>query len=80
MGKRVQLAGRIVPILGFGYVMHNIVTGNSGPENRKGEGFWQGAVIYGAQDAANYYGSGGSTVGLMTGGKETPSSIVERFF
>lgn len=80
MGKRVQLYGRIVPILGFGYVMHNIITGESGPENRKGEGFWQGAVIYGAQDAANYYGSGGSTVGLLTGGKSSTEKIVEKIF
>lgn len=80
MGKRVQLYGRLIPVLGFGYVMHNIITGESGPEQRPGEGFWQAAAVYAAGDTAEYYQSGGSTIGLLTGGLETPGSIVRRFF
>lgn len=80
MGKRVQLYGRLVPVLGFGYVMHNIITGESGPEQRTGEGFWQGAAIYAAGDTAEYYASGGSTIGLLTGGMVTPGTILGRIF
>jgi len=80
MGKRVQLYGRLVPILGFGYVMHNLLTGQSQPEMRQGEGFWQMAAVYGVQDVTKHYQSGGSTIGILTGGKDTPGSIVERLF
>ena len=80
MGKRVQLAGRLIPVLGFGYVMHNIYSGEDQPSMRQGEGFWQMAAIYGAQDVSKHYQSGGSTVGLMTGGMVTPGTIVERIF
>jgi hypothetical protein len=79
MGKRMSYYGRLIPVLGFGYVIHNIVTGDEQPKLRKGEGFWQGAAIYAAQDAASYYGSGGSTIGLLTGGQETPSTILDLF-
>ena len=79
MGKRMSYYGRLIPVLGFGYVIHNIVTGDEQPKLRKGEGFWQGAAIYAAQDAASYYGSGGSTIGLLTGGESTAEKIVEMF-
>jgi len=59
--------------------MHNIITGESGPEQRKGEGFWQGAAVYAAADTAEYYQSGGSTIGLFTGGMTTAEKIVEAF-
>lgn len=77
MGKRVQLYGRLVPILGFGYVMHNVLTGESGPVMRTGEGFGHMALAYGAQDVAKHYQTGGSTIGLLTGGMKTPQSILE---
>jgi len=75
MGKRVQLYGRVIPILGFGYVMHNIITGQSGPDLRKGEGFWQGAAAYAVGDTIEYYQSGGTTTGLLTGGNSEKISI-----
>lgn len=78
MGKKLSLYGRLIPVLGFGYVMHNIITGEETPELREGEGFWQMAAIYAAKDAASYYGAGGSTVGLMTGGQSSTSSIIEQ--
>lgn len=77
MGKRMSYYGRLIPILGFGYVMHNIVTGDKGPELRKGEGWGPMMAGYAIQDATSYYGSGGSTIGLLTGGQMTPSSILE---
>ena len=80
MGKRVQLYGRLIPVLGFGYVMHNVITGESGPDRREGEGFWQVAAGYAVADTAEYYGSGGTTVGLFTGGKTSVSKIVEAVF
>jgi hypothetical protein len=85
MGKRVQLYGRLLPVLGFGYVMHNIYTGAEQPKMREGEGFWQVAALYGASDTVEYYKSGGTTTGLLTGGNSeklsifNPKSIVELF-
>lgn len=79
MGKRVALAGRIVPVLGFGYVMINVITGESVPEQREGEGFAHVAAVYAAGDVAEHYGSGGTTVGLLTGGQSSMSKIVGIF-
>lgn len=62
MGKRMSYYGRLIPILGFGYVMHNIITGESQPDLREGEGFWQVALGYAVNDAVSYYGAGGDTI------------------
>jgi len=85
MGKRVALAGRLVPVLGLGVVMYNMYSGDGQPHMRKGEGFWQMAAAYAVSDTADHYKSGGSTIGLLTGGNSeklsifNPKSIMEAF-
>jgi len=68
MGKRVALAGRLVPVLGLGVVMYNMYSNPGQSQMREGEGFWQMAALYGASDVANHYKSGGDTTSILTGG------------
>lgn len=76
MGKRVQLYGRLIPVLGLGVVMYNMYTNPGQSQMREGEGFWQMAAIYGAQDVSNHYKAGGDTTQILTGGKTSLSKLV----
>lgn len=76
MGKRVQLYGRLIPVLGVGVVMYNMYANPGQHQMREGEGFWQMAALYGAQDVTDHYKSGGTTTEILTGGKTSLSKLV----
>lgn len=81
MGRKMYSWGRIIPVLGFGYVMYNTF-GGSGPEpepDRKGEGWGPMMAAYAAADVTDYYRGGGTTVRLLTGGSLGAEQIVEMF-
>ena len=76
MGKRVQLYGRLIPVLGVGVVMYNMYANPGQHQMREGEGFWQMAAIYGAQDVTDHYKAGGDTTQILTGGKTSLTKLV----
>jgi len=81
MGRKMYSYGRIIPVLGFGYVMYNTFAG-TGPEpepDRKGEGWGPMMAAYAAADITDYYRGGGTTVRLLTGGSIGAEQIVEMF-
>lgn len=83
MGKTIVHGGRLIPVLGYGYVVHNTLNGGqAAPGNRQEQMLGrtaQGATLLAVGETVSHYQSGGSTVGLLTGGKYTPSSLLEKF-
>ena len=83
MGRATVYAGRLVPVLGYGFVLHNTFSGPSDPQMSRDRDMlsrtYQGATLLAIGDTASHYQSGGSTVGLLTAGRSTPSSILQRF-
>lgn len=77
MGRRIYSWGRIIPVLGFGAVMYNTLSGQQQYEPRKGEGFWQAAALYAMEDAAIYADRHGIGKTIDTAGK--PFNISENF-
>ena len=65
MGKRVQLYGRLIPVIGLGAVMYNMYANPGQPQLRKGEGFWQMAALYAADDLYSHFKSGGTPSQLL---------------
>lgn len=82
MGRKVVYAGRLVPVLGYGYAVHNTLSGGQQQGGREAmlERTYQGATLMAVGETVSHYKSGGSTVGLLTGGKYTPSSILQEIF
>lgn len=80
MGKHIVHGGRLIPVLGYGYVVYNTLEGGqvSGHDPML-ERTYQGATLLAVAETASHYKSGGSTVGLLTGGMHTPSSILGMF-
>ena len=79
MGNQLYSYGRLVPVLGLGYVMYNSLTGpGNEPERRKGEGFGQMMIAYAAADTIDYYKGGGSTMRLLTGGKIGADTVLQK--
>lgn len=76
MGKRVQLYGRLIPVLGVGVVMYNMYANPGQHQMREGEGFWQMAAMYAVDDASKHYKSGGDTTQILTGGKTSLGELV----
>lgn len=80
MGKTIVHGGRLIPVLGYGYMVHNTL---SGGQQRGGDPLLertaQGATLMAVGETVSHYQSGGTTVGLLTGGRHTPSSLLERF-
>ena len=79
MGKTIVHGGRLIPVLGYGYVVHNTLSGGQQQGDPLLERTAQGATLMAVGETVSHYKSGGSTVGLLTGGKYTPSSLLERF-
>ena len=79
MGKKLIIGGRVVPVMGYGFVAHDVLRGEHQPL-REGEGWAPMAGAYAVSDAYTHYQGGGSTIGLLTGGTQTPRSLVEMFF
>lgn len=48
MGRKIVFAGRLVPVLGYGYVVHNTL--NGGQVMREGEGHPYGAAAWAVHD------------------------------
>ena len=82
MGRKIVYAGRLVPILGYGYVMHNTLTGTDTGLSRDEDlatRTVQGATILSTVQVAQYAMTERSMVGVMTGGMHSPSSILGVF-
>ena len=79
MGNKIYSYGRLVPVLGLGYVMYNTLSGpGQQPEMREGEGWGPMMAAYAAADVADYYKGGGSTMRLLTGGQIGVDTILEK--
>ena len=83
MGRRLVFGGRLIPVLGYGFVIHNTLSGPAEPGMSRQEDMmsrtYQGGTLMAIGGVASHYQSGGSTVGLLTSGKMTPSSILKVF-
>ena len=82
MGRRIVFGGRLIPVLGYGVVIHNTFSGGEPGMSRKEDMLvrtHQGSTLLAIGGAASHYKSGGSTIGLFTGGKTNPGKIVELF-
>ena len=73
MGRRIVYAGRLVPVLGYGFVLHNTFSGGQDPEMSRDEDMmgrtYQGATLLATAQVASHYASGGSTINLLTAGR-----------
>lgn len=73
MGRKVVFAGRLVPVLGYGYVIHNTLSGEVDPGNPTREDVmgrtYQGASLLAARSVVSHYSTGGTTINLLTAGK-----------
>lgn len=90
MGNKIYSYGRIVPVIGLGYVMVNSLTGSSGaPPLREGEGWGPAMAGYAMYDAGTLIASGytgtqtlDAMVGASSGGygfSDIAPTIMERF-
>lgn len=78
MGRKIHAYGRVIPVIGFGYVMYNSFSGSKPAPQRKGEGFGQMAMAYATADIIDHYRGGGTTVRMLTGGKYGAETLLER--
>ena len=77
MGNKMVAYGRIIPVIGLGYVMYNTLSGpGQQPEVREGEGWGPMMAAYAAADIGDHYRGGGTTLRLLTGGQFGVDSIM----
>lgn len=73
MGRGIVYSGRLVPVLGYGFVLHNTFSGRSDPGMSRDQDMmgrtYQGASLLATAQVASHYSTGGSTINLFTAGR-----------
>jgi len=73
MGKHIVYGGRLIPVLGYGFVAYNTFSGPSDPTMSRDVDMLsrthQGATLLAVGSTVSHYQSGGSTINLLTAGR-----------
>lgn len=73
MGRNIVYGGRLIPVLGYGYVLHNTFAGEVDPGQSRDMDMmgrtYQGATLLSIASIGSHYKSGGSTINLLTAGR-----------
>jgi hypothetical protein len=73
MGRNIVYGGRLIPVLGYGFVIHNTLSGEVDPGQSRDMDMmgrtYQGATLLSIAQIGSHYQTGGSTINLLTAGR-----------